>query len=272
MCGSSGLTTCSIPSSSVARSATTGSGTRASSPAVRRRLLAASCNRASPRAQIVTEQPSCTRAPAVARPRPLLEPVTIAIFPVSSRSICKREHGPGSFTARRAPSRSLSDQSERVHVSWKCVLLGSTSRSTVRSVGFDVADDGALDRAPVGKTPRAPVPCSGAGEFLRAPRKNRDSPRPCWRSRSTCMHCVRLPCTRWRPLGAAPQRSPRRMLSGPKTPAADRAAADGEVDARVVEFRQHGLLDLVEGQRPPARAVRGLPRTRPEFWRMLRAG
>ena len=39
---------------------------------------AASASAASPRAQIVTRQPSSTSARALARPRPLLEPVTMA--------------------------------------------------------------------------------------------------------------------------------------------------------------------------------------------------
>src|SRR5205085_2775899 len=59
------------------------------SPPRPRSSAAAAASAASPRAQMVTRHPSVTSARALARPSPLLEPVTIATFPVSSRSIAR---------------------------------------------------------------------------------------------------------------------------------------------------------------------------------------
>src|SRR5438093_7937030 len=50
-------------------------------------LFAASDNAVSPRAQIVTLHASSTSAAAVAKPSPLLEPVTMAVLSVSWRFI-----------------------------------------------------------------------------------------------------------------------------------------------------------------------------------------
>ena len=53
-------------------------GSARSAPASVVSSAAASASAASPRAQIVTRQPSATSARALASPRPLLEPVTMA--------------------------------------------------------------------------------------------------------------------------------------------------------------------------------------------------
>ena len=62
----------------VATSAATGQHAIGVAPASARSSAAASASRASPRAQIVTRQPSATSAAALASPRPRLEPVTMA--------------------------------------------------------------------------------------------------------------------------------------------------------------------------------------------------
>src|SRR5579885_1907579 len=68
---------------SVARSAATAS-TRAPRPRI---ASAAAASAAPPRAQIVTAAPSAASASAIARPMPLLAPVTSARLPASPRSI-----------------------------------------------------------------------------------------------------------------------------------------------------------------------------------------
>src|SRR5580765_570834 len=58
---------------------------------MRRSSATAAAIPSSPRAQIVTLQPSASKAFAEANPNPRVEPVTMAILFVSSRSMCGSE-------------------------------------------------------------------------------------------------------------------------------------------------------------------------------------
>ena len=121
--------------------------------------------------------------------------------------------------------------------------FGSTYARTARSIGLR---DGERGRGGAGV---------GGDEVLVAPGEDR-ADRDLVRLASICKHCGRLTHSLATSVSCVSSRSGRERLAA-QTPAADRAAAEREIHARIVEGRQDRLLDLVEGHRLAGDPMRG---------------
>src|SRR6185436_3282787 len=104
-----------------------------------RSLTISSARPASPRAQIVTLQPSCTSAVAMASPRPLLEPVTTAVLPSSSSFTEVRSAAAATGQVVQRPVKRRIDELEGVLLEHFFL-----DRQQLR---HDERDDGAFDRS-----------------------------------------------------------------------------------------------------------------------------
>ena len=125
----------------------------------------------------------------------------------------------------------------------------------MQELRLDEGEDGALDRAAAGEGGRAPCRRNAATNSFSRHEKigadvhlvvlaiDVDALRPArTHSLATSASCCSI-CAPGERLAAQPA-------------AADRAAAEREVDARIVELGQDRLLDLIERQRPAGDAVR----------------
>src|SRR4051812_1510427 len=270
--------------SAVARSAVTANNrAEPSAPPIAVKTPAPSASAPSPRAQIVTRHPSSTSARAEARPRPLLDPVTMAIRPLRSRSISsaiaglqdcriaeregltrKKENAilvpflPAILRFRNSPMSTSAAAGqiverpvERCKADLKRVL-GEQFLFRRQQLRQDEGHNRALDRAAVRKRCRRLVAVH-LGKLLRAPRENRacaDLPagrvdRDALRSR----HALggNIGELLLEPCGGE------RLAAQPS--AAHRAAAERKVSARIVERRKDCLLDLIERQAAPGDPV-----------------
>src|SRR5262245_27016922 len=154
-----------------ARSAVTAS-TCPSARAAARSSAAASVSRASFLAQMATRHPSSTKAAALARPRPRLEPVTIATLSVRLRFMVAADRGERPLAGLgRLPSAASGEIVQRPverpkhhHelISGQELLLGG------QEPGFDQSEHGALDGATRGKCVGGSVPVRG-DKLLRPP-------------------------------------------------------------------------------------------------------
>src|SRR5471030_2209953 len=229
--------------SAVARSAATAS-TRAGplAPASALSSAAASCSFASPRAQIVTRQPSATSARAVARPSPLLDPVTIATLSVSSRSTL------ASPSTREVVQRPVERGVRHLQrILREKFLLDRQQRR------LDERERRALDWAARGEQ-RGRLGGVARRELLLAPREDRaDADRAVL---AIDGYALRAGHALTRDVGELLLQARARERLAAQPSAADRAAAQRKVHARIVEAGEHGLLNLVERQRPAGDAVR----------------
>src|SRR6185436_19624847 len=239
------LITTSATPFSVDRSACT-ARTRSAPPGIVRRCSTAEAIPSSPRAQIVTREPSWTSAVAMASPNPRVEPVTMAIFSASPRSMsagCSASAAAGQVVER--PVERGVDQLEAVLLE-ECLLGRQELRQHVR-------DDRAFDGAAAGEGGRCLVGV-GRRELLLAPREDRAD-----------VDLGGLPVDA-DALGARDAlggglrelllETRRRKGFAAQPAAAGGAAAEREEDARIVEAGEDRLLDLIEGDRAAGDAVR----------------
>src|SRR6266550_2702362 len=128
-----------------------------------RSFTIASARPASPRAQIATLQPSCTSAAAMARPKPLLEPVTTAVLPSSSRFTTIRSAAAAAGQVVQRPVERRIDELEGVLL--EHFLLDW------QQLRHDERDDGAFDGSTAGEHRRRGGAERG-GELALAPRED----------------------------------------------------------------------------------------------------
>src|SRR4051812_17673956 len=212
---------------------------------------AASASFSAPRAQRHTRQPSATSARALASPSPRLEPVTTAILSLRPRSM------PGLFDSSagqvvQAPVHLVEHDTELVF------------RHDVfferQKIWKDERDDRALDGRTLAEC-RGRLVGVGPDELRLAPAEDRRdrhlSGEPVEAVHVAVAHELRLD------LAKLPLEPLARVGLAAQTSAADRAASEREVQTRLLELGEDGLLDLIERHRAPGGVQRGaIERTR----------
>src|SRR6266545_67923 len=205
---------------------------------------AASASCSPPRAQMRTRQPSATRARALARPSPRLEPVTTATLSVRPRSIetCAVRHAPSldapAGQVVQAPIHFVKHDAE-------LVLLHEIlfEREEMRR---DERDDGALDRRALREYWIRLVGI-GRDEIRFAPAEDRRD-RHLARQPVDMVH-VTVGAELRLAFGELFLEAFRGICLAAQPSAAERAAAEREIEARLLELRKDRLLDLVERYR-----------------------